>query len=123
MPIHKRIAKEKLRSSYEIHEMLDHVYDLFQHIAKDITSCTFPSITKGCQKTIHKFSKKLKDMIKSKGDFYFPKSRDVSPINTQNRPSKMTQSLGIDSTLDNYNSVNSNDIIVTHNNEEAKVSA
>jgi hypothetical protein len=37
MPIHKRIAKEKLRKSYDINEMLDHLYDLFQHIGQDLT--------------------------------------------------------------------------------------
>jgi hypothetical protein len=57
MPIHKRIAKEKLRKSYDINEMLDHVYDLFQHIGKHLANVNFRSVTKGCQKTIAKFSK------------------------------------------------------------------
>lgn len=47
MPIHKRIAKEKLRKTYEINEMLDHVYDLFLHIGKDIAPVQFQSVTKG----------------------------------------------------------------------------
>lgn len=79
MPLHKRITKEKLRMSYDLNEMLDHVYDLFLHIAKDLAPVQFASISKGCSKTIGKFSKKLKEMIKTKGDFYFPKSREVSP--------------------------------------------
>jgi hypothetical protein len=83
MPIHKRIAKEKLRKTYDINEMLDHLYDLFQHIGKDLVNVSFKSITKGWQKTIVKFSNKLKEMIKHKGDFYLPKSRsrskDIAP--------------------------------------------
>lgn len=62
VPIHKRIVKEKLKPSYEINEMLDHIYDLFQHIAKDLAPIQVSSISKGWQKTIEKFSKKLKDV-------------------------------------------------------------
>ena len=62
MPIHKRIAMEKIRPSYNISEMLDHIYELFQHIAKDLAPVQFPSISKGWQKTIDKFSKKLKEV-------------------------------------------------------------
>jgi hypothetical protein len=47
MPIHKRIAKEKLRKTYDINEMLDHLYDLFQYIGKDLVNVSFKSITKG----------------------------------------------------------------------------
>lgn len=78
MPIHKRIAKEKFRKSYDINEMLDHLFDLFHHIGKDLTNANFTSVTKGCKKTIMKFSKKLKNMIKTKGDFYLPESRSRS---------------------------------------------
>lgn len=54
-------------------------------------------------------------MIKAKGDFYFPKSREVSPIGTQNRPSKViNNSLGIESTLDHFNSTHSNDGHINH---------
>ena len=123
MPIHKRIPKEKLRKTYEVTEMLDHVYDLFLHIAKDIAPVSYQSVTKGCQKTITKFSKKLKDMIQTKGDFYFPKSRDVSPINSQNRPSQANNSINIDTTADNYNSANSNEIVINQSLEETKVAA
>ena len=62
-------------------------------------------------------------MIQTKGDFYFPKSRDVSPINSQNRPSQANNSINIDTTADNYNSTNSNEIVINQSLEETKVAA
>lgn len=116
MPIHKRIAKEKLRKTYDINEMLDHLYDLFIHIGKDIAPVHFQSITKGSQKTIAKFSKKLKEMIKQKGDFYLPKSRSHSRDASPNVPLKKQSPETVSHTESNLNNkateYNSNEIVI-----------
>jgi hypothetical protein len=124
MPIHKRIAKEKLRKSYDINEMLDHLYDLFSHIGRDLAPTNFQSVTKGCQKTIVKFSKKLKEMIKQKGDFYLPKStsrsRDISPQTTSQK--REFEGSGVtDPKLEiDMNMYSSNEIVINDNLEASK---
>ena len=124
MPIHKRIAKEKLRLSYEINEMLEHVYDLFLHIANDLAPVNFQSVTKGCQKTIAKFSKKLKEMIKHKGDFYLPKSRsrskDVSPLRPSQHQTSEFSGVFDNKLDDDAKAYSSNEIVINDNSGELK---
>lgn len=123
LPIHKRLAKEKFRKTYEINEMLDHLFDLFQLIGKKLASANFPSVTKGCQKTIAKFSKKLKNMIKHKGDFYLPKSnsgsKERSEINETSFSQPRKQSI-LTHTTDQNETITNEINIQSSNAEEVK---
>lgn len=123
MPIHKRIAKEKLRVSYDINEILDHVYDLFQHVGKELAPVNYQSVTRGCQKTIQKFSKKLKEMIKVKGDFYLPKSRSRSR-NASRGGKRDSEAIGVYESKDiDMKPFASNEITINPRNEESKTMA
>ena len=126
MPIHKRMEKEKFRKNYDINEMLDHLFDLFHLIGKELASANFSSITKNCQKTIMKFSKKLKHMIKKNGDFYLPRSRSPSKENSRSQNSRK-QSFGTmnmaDSKIYNNDMINNSNEVVMNNSqfEESKI--